>query len=56
MKDSKFKQYLKRELQRQAEEDLAQAQADEATRDRKMPEDVKAQILERIQRAIAERE
>ena len=56
MKDSKFKQYLKRELQRQAEEDLAQTQADEATRDRKMPEDVKAQILERIQRAIAERE
>ena len=56
MKDSEFKQYLKRELQRQAEEELAHAQANEEIRDRKMPEDVKAQILERIRREIEERE
>lgn len=56
MKDSKFKQFLKKELQRQAQEDLEKAQADERTRDRKMPEDVKAQILENIWRQIEEKE
>lgn len=56
MKDSQFKRFIRQELQREAEEDLARVQADETLRNLKMPEDKKQEIWESLLREIEKRE
>lgn len=56
MKDSKFKLFLKRELQREAQEELEKVQSDERIRNLKMPDELREQIWENIQRRMDESE
>lgn len=54
MKDGKFKQFIREQLEKDALEELELIQQDEKLRDVKMPEEMRQKIRERIHRRIEE--